>query len=125
MALRLGQRPGRLDLVRAADTQLVVQPRPDMGLRSVVVPRQLATQVDVPLQRAGQRRERDLRWQEAALRAQPVLVRLPHDLCEPQGVRSAGPDVGRHGSQASFRTRSSLPEIVALNHGHGFRLVHR
>jgi hypothetical protein len=101
MTLRLGQRAGQLDLVRAAVPQLLVQPRPDMGVWRVVMPGQLTTDVDVPRQRAGQRRERNLRWQEAAVRAQTLVISLARNLCEPQGIRGSSPDVGRHGSQAS------------------------
>src|ERR671924_406200 len=99
MTLRLGQRGRLLDLVRAAATQPLAQPRPDMGIWRVVMPGQLATDVDVPRQRAGQRRERNLRWQEPALRAQTFVISLARNLCEPQGIRGSGPAVGRHGSQ--------------------------
>ena len=101
MTLRLGQRGGLLDLVRAAATQLLAQQRSDMGVWRVVMPGQLATDVDVPRQRAGQRRQRDLRWQEAAVRAQTFVISLARNLCEPQGIRGSSPDVGRHGSRGS------------------------
>jgi hypothetical protein len=101
MTLRLGQRAGLFDLVRAAATQVLAQPRPDMGVWRVVMPGQLATNVDVPRQRAGQRRERNLRWQEAAVRAQTFVISLARNLCEPQGIRGSSPMWAGMGSQAS------------------------
>ena len=55
------------------------------------MPGQLATELDVPPQRAPQRRERDLRWQKPAMRAQPFLIRLAHNLCEPQRTEAVVP----------------------------------
>src|SRR5215475_5100148 len=101
MTLPVGQRADPLDLVRPPATQLLAQPRPSMGVWCVVMPGQLATDVDVPRQRAGQRCERNLRWQEAAMRAQTFVISLARSLCEPQGIRVSSPDVGRHGNQRS------------------------